>query len=300
MPILTLTSSLLMLLAGALVGLVSSYFGVGACFIMVPVIIHFLETSFGVSPSLSPLIAFGTNMAIVVPTALSGALRHRRILKGRKMRFPTKHYLSFGLPVGLGSFIGALLAFVFFTSFRAYAGIVLKMGFGALCLLGAYRFMKGKPIPVEELANPSPPKYALNGVLSGMAAHFIGIGGGLVYVPVLNVILKVPIHLAVPISLATMVIGSSVGSISFMWLGRADQVQHPSAYPPFTFGWFNLLAFLLIGVASIILAQVGPFLAHRTSPGKFKILLTILYVYIGIRLIVRGFFQVQGVPPPIP
>ncbi|HID16793.1 TPA: hypothetical protein EYP26_00705 [Candidatus Bathyarchaeota archaeon] len=81
------------------------------------------------------------------------------------------------------------------------------------------------------------------------------------------------------------------------WAGGSNAAS--IRLPPFTFGWFNLLAFLFIGVVSIILAQVGPFLAYRTSPGRFKILLTILYIYIGI-LIVRGFFQVQGVLPPIP
>ena len=291
---------LLMILAGSLVGLVSSYFGVGACFIMVPVIIYFLESSYTISPSLAPLIAFGTNMAVVVPCALSGALRHRRELRRKGLRFPLRHYLSFGPAVGLGSFVGALLAFIFFTSFRAHAGIILKTAFGLLCLLGAYRFMVAKPVPIKELKAPKLLKYAGWGVSSGMAAHFIGIGGGLIYVPVLNTILRIPIHIAVPISLATMVIGSSVGSSSFAWLGHIDQIKHATAYPPYTFGWFNLTAFLLIGVPSIILAQVGPYLSQRTSPQRFKILLAILYIYIGVRLTINGLFQLQGFPPPIP
>ncbi|RLE01608.1 MAG: hypothetical protein DRI99_07100 [Candidatus Aminicenantes bacterium] len=45
------------------------------------------ETFMNVSPSLSALLAFGTNMAIVVPTALSGVLRHRRELKKKKLKF---------------------------------------------------------------------------------------------------------------------------------------------------------------------------------------------------------------------
>jgi hypothetical protein len=297
---LTITSIAFLVLTGALVGLISSYFGVGACFIMVPVIIYFLETYFGTPPNLSPLIAFGTNMAIVVPTALGGALRHRKVLEKKDARFPTKHYLSFGIPVGVGSFLGALCAFIFFTSFRAHAGLILKMIFGILCLLGAYRFMTAKPVPVEKFTDPNPVKYAVLGIFSGMVAHFIGIGGGLIYVPVLNAILGIPIHMAVPISLATMIIGSSVGAISFMILGRIDQMKQPNFYPPFTFGWFNIIAFLSIGAASIISSQIGPYLAHRTPPKKFKILLAILYVYIGIRLIVRGIFQFQGLTPPIP
>jgi len=71
MPLDSLTI-LLFVAAGAAVGLVSSFFGVGACFITVPVTIFVFEVYMGCPPQLAPLIAFGTNMAVVVPTALSG------------------------------------------------------------------------------------------------------------------------------------------------------------------------------------------------------------------------------------
>ncbi|RLI06338.1 hypothetical protein DRO32_05550 [Candidatus Bathyarchaeota archaeon] len=289
-----------MVLAGALVGLVSSYFGVGACFIMVPVMIYCFETFMGTSPSLAPLIAFGTNMAIVVPTAVSGALRHRRELHRKGLAFPKKHFLSFAPFVGIGSFLGSLTAFAFYRHYPGQAGIVLKMIFGLFCLFGAYRFMRAKPIPIEELKPPAKAKYALSGLLAGFLAHFIGIGGGILYMPVLNSFLLMPVHLAVATSLATMTVGSSVGAISFALLGHLDQVEHPEAYPPFSIGWFNLLAFALIGLMSIIMAQVGPRLAHRTPPGRYKILLAILYAYIGLRLLIRGSYQLQGLKPPIP
>ena len=118
--------------------------------------------------------------------------------------------------------------------------------------------------------------------------------------PVLNAFLSIPVHLAVPISLGTMVVGSSVGSLSFMGLGYIDQVKHPGLYPPLSLGWFNLIAFLGIGLSSVAFAQLGPRLAHRTSPQRYKLLLAIVYVYIGLRLVIRGLYQLQGLVPPIP
>lgn len=289
-----------LLIAGALVGLVSSYFGVGACFIMVPVMINFFESLWGVSPNLAPLLAFGTNMAVVVPTALSGVLRHRVELRKKGVNFPFEHWLNFAVPVGVGSFLGSLLAYVFFISFRAEAGIILKTVFGFFCIFGAYRFMMSKPTSVDALKAPSVFKYAPAGLLSGMLAHFIGIGGGILYVPVLNTFLGVPVHLAAGISLATMTIGSSVGALSFGFLGYLDQLRHPLEYPPLSLGWFNLVVFLTMGTVSVVFAQIGPQLAHKTPPGKFKILLAIVYTYIGLRLIIDGFFQLLGLPPPIP
>ncbi|RLF10910.1 MAG: hypothetical protein DRJ62_04430 [Thermoprotei archaeon] len=289
-----------MVLTGAAVGLVSSYFGVGACFIMVPVMIYFFESVYGVAPSLATLIAFGTNMAVVVPTTLSGVLRHRRVLKAKGIQFPLKHFEYFAIPVGFGSLFGAFLAYSFFEAYRPIAGLVLKTLFGFICLVGAYRFMRAKPAPISELKPPNPGKYMASGFLSGTFAHFIGIGGGIVYMPVLNALLGVPLHAATPISLGTMVIGSTVGALSFIGFGLSDQLVHPLEYPPLSFGWFNLIAWLLLGVSSVALAQVGPILAHKTHPARYKLLLAVVYFYIGLRLIIRGVFQAQGLAPPIP
>ncbi len=289
-----------LLLTGSAVGLISSFFGVGACFIMVPVMIYTLEKFFGISLSLAPLIAFGTNMAVVVPTVLSGVLRHTKELKKRNLKFPKRHYMSFAPFVGVGSALGSIAAYQLFSSFRESAGIVLKTLFGIACLIGAYRFMSAKPLGVEHLREPDLKKYSILGVLGGILAHFIGIGGGIVYMPILNGILAIPVHYAVGLSLGTMIIGSSIGALFFGILGRMDQRIHPGAYPPLSFGWFNLLLFVGLGFSSIVFAQIGPRLAHKTSPRRYKVLLAIVYFYIGIRLVVRGFYQLRGLTPPIP
>jgi len=114
--------------------------------------------------------------------------------------------------------------------------------------------------------------------------------------PVLNTLLEVPVIFAEAISLTTMMVGSSVGAASFGVLGSLDQALHPEDYPAVSFGWFNLAAFLSIGVASIFAAQLGPKLAHKVDPKRFKALLAI--VYVGIRL--KGLCQLMGIPSPIP
>jgi len=291
---------IILIIAGSAVGLVSSFFGVGACFIMVPVMMFCFETYMGAAPEISPLVAFGTNMAVVVPTALSGVYKHIKEMKKKEIAFPTNHYLNFAIPVGFGSLTGAIMAYILFSNFRAIAGLLLKTIFGVFCIIGAYRFMTAKPKPKDILPKLSKPKSYTSGFLSGTLAHFIGIGGGLIYMPVLNAILEIPVQLAVSISLATMVIGSSVGFVSFMVLGYNDSIINASQYPWLSIGWFNLLAFLGLGVSSIILAQVGPILTRKISPKKFKILLAIVYIYIGIRLIINGIFQLMGLSAPIP
>jgi len=125
----------------------------------------------------------------------------------------------------------------------------------------------------------------------GFVAHFLGIGGGLVYVPGLNTILGVPIHQAVSISQATMVIGSSVGALTFFILSLFRSLTD---LPPLSLGYFNLVAWLALVVTSIPLAQVGAVVAHKLNEKRLKFLLAILYVYVGLKLI--GVFTWLGLP----
>jgi len=126
---------------------------------------------------------------------------------------------------------------------------------------------------------------------SGFVAHFLGIGGGLVYVLSLNTILGVPIHQSVALSQATMVIGSSVGALTFLILGL---FRNLTDLPSLSLGYFNLVAWLALVVTSIPLGQVGAIAAHKLSARRLKFLLALLYIYVGLKLI--GVFTWLGLP----
>ncbi|NOZ27494.1 MAG: sulfite exporter TauE/SafE family protein [Chloroflexi bacterium] len=267
-----------LLLAGAGVGFINGMFGVGGCFLMVPTM-FFLFKGLGVPVDTAMKISLCTNMAVVVPTALSGVLRHAKIRK-----FSRSHYWNFAIPVGVGSLLGSGLA-VF------VPGVILKVLFGVLCLIGAWRFMTARPRPVDKMPSIRRSRFWPMGLVGGFIAHFLGIGGGLVYVPALNTILEVPIHQTVALSQATMVIGSSVGALAFVFLGL---FRNLTDLPPWSLSYFNLAAWLALVVTSIPMAQVGAIAAHRLSARRLKFLLALLYVYVGLKLI--GVFSWLGLP----
>lgn len=68
-------------LIGIIAGFASGLLGVGRWFLIVPLQYFLLEYS-GVSPSLTMLTSFGTSLAIIIPTATSGAYRHSKSLDG--------------------------------------------------------------------------------------------------------------------------------------------------------------------------------------------------------------------------
>ncbi len=66
-----LTAITALAITGIGVGFASGLLGVGGCFIMIPVQ-YWVYTSMGMDPKVSILVAFGTNLAVVFPTAIRG------------------------------------------------------------------------------------------------------------------------------------------------------------------------------------------------------------------------------------
>ena len=95
---------------------------------MVPVQIWAL-TSTGIDPTLATRIAFGTSLAVILPTSLSGCRGHS--CRGTVLWRPGILMGLFGLA---GAFLGGTLA--------AHApGHLLRMIFGFVVLLGALRML---------------------------------------------------------------------------------------------------------------------------------------------------------------
>jgi len=263
------------LAAGAGVGFVSAMFGVGGCFIMVPIMI-FMFSGWGSPLDVAVRVAFGTNLAVVVPTAIVGAKMHLKA--GKTRSFPFHLWKGLGLGVAVGAIIGSTIT--------AYApGVVMKMLFGVICLVGAWRFLTAKPKPVEGVPRLTLLKGFGWGLAAAIFASFIGIGGGLVYIPLLNLVLGFPMHLSILLSLAMMAVSSSVGSLSYALWGLKAQSLAQVVFPPYSVGYFNYAAFLTLGLTSVAFSTLGAIVSERTRPKILRICLGLLYVYIGLKML---------------
>ncbi len=267
---LTPTHILILLAAGAGTGFASGLLGIGGGAIMIPVS-YWLIMTMGISQDLAVKIAFGTSLLVILPTAISGSLRHN---KERAVRW--KVALVLGACAFGGALVGSTLA-------AHIPGEILKKGFGGLILAIALWMGSGvspKPRGGDAELRENLRLAAACGFPIGMVTGLTGLGGGVLIVPVLVLALNFPIHLAVGTSVASIILASLGGIAGYIVNGL-----EVSGLLPYSIGYINLPIWLCLAATSIPLAQLGARTAHRLPAKPLRYIFIAFVVYAGLEMI---------------
>ena len=251
------------LLAGGLTaGLLGGLLGVGGGVIVVPI----LHLGLGL-----PLpVAVGTSLVTITGTSLAGSAGY---LKRGLVE------LRLALGMGLGVLAGAIAA----SWLAAWVPeSLLTLLFSGLLLYTSWKFLPWKPFsrrqgkeararaetPGEKAGPPAAAAvpedrrswaYGLAPV-AGCTAGLLGIGGGLVQVPLLRLLAGLDMRRAVATS--TLLVGWATSTASAAYWGRSE--VDLTAVPP-------LLAGILVG--GLVAPTVGGWLPTRALEGIFSVLL---------------------------
>jgi uncharacterized membrane protein YfcA len=263
--------ALVLLITGIVVGFSCGLLGIGGGFLMVPVQIWAL-TSQGIDPTLATRVAFGTSLAVVLPTAISGCRGHscRGVVLWRA-----------GSIIGLFGMMGGLLG----GTIAAHApGEMLRFVFGSVIMLAALRMLfASNLLPRHEPGDSSEEKiwqYAVWGLAVGIVSGLTGIGGGVILVPVMVIAMGFGIFQAIGTSSVTIAFNALGGVIAYAINGWGV-----AGLPEYCIGYIDLLQFALLATASIFSAQLGVKAAHRLPAEKLKYIFVMLMVYIGLKMI---------------
>jgi uncharacterized protein len=263
---------LVLLVTGIAVGFSCGLLGIGGGFLMVPVQIWAL-TSQGIDPTLATRIAFGTSLAVVLPTALSGCRGHS--CRGVVLWRP-------GIIMGLCGLLGAFLG----GSIAAHApGDLLRMVFGLVVMLGALRMLFAKDLQPRQDASAGETKdrllqYILWGLAVGVISGLTGIGGGVILVPAMVIAMGFGMYQAIGTSSVTIAFNAVGGVIAYAINGWGVP-----GLPDYSLGYIDLLQFALLAGASIFTTSWGVKAAHRLPAEKLRYIFVILMVYIGLKMI---------------
>ena len=265
---------ILYVLVGIGVGFVAALLGLGGGFLLVPI----LNLVFGI-----PIHqAIGTSLFTIVFTSSSSSVEYvRKWISDLKLG-------AMMIPFTVtGAVVGANLS-------AQIPENILKVIFGAVLFIASIRmFLKknqqrNSAPQSSRLSNSkfltfkrtftdidgiefeyiiSIPLLALFGFCAGFLSGLLGIGGGIVQVPVLNIIFGVPIHVAIATSLFIIICTSSFGMATHLLLGNVL----------ITIG-------ILLAIGTVIGSQIGSRTAQKIKRGKLRRIFAIVLAFTGIRM----------------
>lgn len=256
-----------LILIGIVAGFASGLLGVGGGFLIVP-FQYFLLKYIGVEPDLAMLISLGTSLAIIIPTASSGAYKHSQKLDN--IIEPGVKLGIFGI---IGSFIGGFVASLLPSN-------VLEIIFGLLLLFIAIRniFSRGKT-EKEAKFDFNFITIMLTGLFVGFSSGLLGIGGGIFLIVILTMLLGFPMIRAIGTSSVFISLTAIGGTISYIISGWGVNTF------PYSLGYVSIINFLLIACFSVPLAQVGAKYAHKLPEKRLKQVFGLVVMYIALKML---------------
>ena len=107
----------------------------------------------------------------------------------------------------------------------------------------------------------------------GFLSSILGIGGGVIHVPMMVFILGFPAHIAVATSTFILMVSSAVGVVSHAFL---DHIV-----------WVPAIA---VGCGAMVGAQIGALISKKSRPRIIIILLSCVMFLLGGQFIYKGLF----------
>ncbi len=258
---------LILPILGFLIGIIAAMTGVGGGIFIVPLLT--------LAYSLNPANAVGTSLATITFTAIAATLSYSR----QKIIF-YKTGLLIAAATAPGAIIGAFLTSVI-------SQTLLGVIFGCFLIVVAARMVienkqdnnrkiekdtQKEEIKEKELLTNKTHLVAglVFGFFGGIASGLLGIGGGVVIVPVMTLILSIPIHIAVATSMLTMIVTSIAGVGQHVALGH-----------------INWEFALLLASGSVLGAQVGSFASKKLSAKNLRRVFGLILVIVSIQMILK-------------
>jgi uncharacterized membrane protein YfcA len=242
-----------LIIAGVAGGLIAGMLGVGGGIVIVPVLYH-VFAGLGFDETLRMHLAIATSLATIIPTSISSLNAHakRGAVDWALLR-------RWAIPMIAGVVLGTLLA-------RMASGRTLALIFALVAIPVAINMAFGKES--WRLARALPQGaggWTLAGAI-GTVSTLMGIGGGTIGVPIMS-LCNYPIHRSVATAAGFGVIISIPAAI-----GLAAAGWGAPNLPPFSLGYVNLLGFILIAPASVLMAPVGASLAHMMDKRRLQLI----------------------------
>lgn len=268
-------SFIILTLVGIFAGTFGSMLGLGGGIILVPALFYLPSLIPGIPP-ITPQLAVGTSLMLIIITALSSTLSYAK----KKLVDVPSAFLFF-VGSAPGSVLGAWLSTRFDSrSFTLYYGLFMLF----MLIILTYRKrlsprnMKWKTTRTYVDVSGQTYTYGYSRPLAvslafvvGTLSSVFGIGGGALLVPFMLVLFRFPAHVAAATSMLVILLSSIVGSFTHITLGHIV--------------WGAVLA---TAPGAWIGGKLGSILSSKLSGNRIELILRLVLLLIAVRMLWQG------------
>ena len=260
---------LVLAIAAAVAGFMAGLLGVGGGIIMVPALYYaFTVLDFDIVTRMH--LSVGTSLAIIIPTSIISTKTH---MEYDAVDF--KMVKSFGIFILLGVIAGTFLAVNLKTP-------MLVLFFSIFAFMVGLFFIFLREKLVENPKKISDLIKNVSGVLIGFISVPLGIGGGSLMVPFMRTF-GYDIRKSIGTAAAVGFLIALTGSITMIIGGEIIN----NVKSPFSFGYINLLGFLVFVPVTMIMARIGAKVVYKIN----KKLLSKIFGCFLLMVSVRSFIE---------
>jgi uncharacterized membrane protein YfcA len=268
--------------ATAVVTLLIAGLGTGfLAVLMVPLLYLYYETPswapVAVDPGIHAALAHATSLFVIVPTAIGGTLVYQRsgMVEWRA-----------ALPMAAGSVVAAVVG--------ARVALLLpdpwlKLGFGLFLVASGVQLFLRRAAPSGSHARLAWPALVGSGVAAGFFSALLGVGGGLVAIPLLIYATRLPLQRVAATSLAVVVFAASAGV-----LGGGTSGLHAAELPPTSLGYVDLGAGLPILAGALLSVPLGARVNQRLPTRRLQRVFAWILLALGLQIVVTNVLAALG------
>jgi len=238
---------------GIITGFTAGFFGIGGGMVLIPML---LFAQYEMREVISISI-----MQMVFSSIFGSFLNSKQ----------NKEIIKDGVLLGIGGFIGGLFSGIIISNID---GKYLQYLFLLIVVLAIIRVGTTPAINPNEKLDTSAVKLILIGLIVGLIAMSIGVGGSIILTPILAGYLHYNLKQASSLGLFFVVFSSIAGFISLSFVGEMLYYEG-----------------IIVGIASLVGVYIGIYVKNHTNIKSYKRYILILYLLILISMIFNSYKQ---------
>lgn len=224
------------------------------------------------SLSAQTVVAHATSLGVAFVTSAVGSWRY-----ARAGAVAWQAAVAYSVPGILSAFVTArILA-------SAEEASWIRAGFGAFLLVSGWDMARRARNPAGETpGEPHPHSWiwlVLFGFVGGALSALLGIGGGLIAVPVLLYVGKFPVRAVAPTALAAVCLTTLAGGVGYATAGPGP------AFSSLMAGFLDLRMAIPLVLGAVLTVPIGVRVNRQSSPPTLYWSFAILLVAIGLSLV---------------